>query len=518
MSRTARLCSPALLAALALMLLPAASRAATDANADLIARGKYLVTLSHCKSCHTANGGPAFAGGRYMPTPFGPLSTPNITPDKETGIGTWSEADFDRALREGIAKGGRHLYPVMPYPWFNHLTDDDLSAIHAYIFSLKPVHHPRPRSKISFPFNIRIGLAVWNWIFLKEGPFKPDPTKSAEVNRGAYIVNVLEHCGECHNKNNLLGDTGWARHLQGGPLQHWYAPNITPDKDEGIGRFSEDQVYSYLKYGYAEGMGTALGPMHETVDGSLSKMKDSDLHAVVAYLFSNAPKHDYKEVERSDFTGHEPQGAETYLSYCASCHQADGRGIEGQVPALADNGVVRAEGPDDILRVILGGVEAQGSYGPMPALGVGMTDQQVAAVANYVRQSWGNKAPPNAAPGEVAVVRGKTQTLLNGARPNGCPALVQPDLAKLVNDKQTGIADTLNGIRLENMLQGVNTILAKVKQDAPSVAQADIVNGLTIAYCPVVEGLQNMSQPQKTALLDHFAERVYTQLTTNLQD
>ena len=517
MSGTTRRRWPALLAAVGL-LLPAASRADTANSADLIARGKYLVTLSHCKSCHTADGGPAFAGGRYMPTPFGPLSTPNITPDKETGIGTWSEADFDRALRDGIAKGGVHLYPVMPYPWFNHLTDDDLSAIHAYIFSLPPVHHPRPPSRISFPFNMRIGLVLWNWMFFKQGRFEPDPTRSAEVNRGAYIVNVLEHCGECHNKNNLLGDTGWARHLQGGPLQHWYAPNITPDKDEGIGRFSEAQVYSYLKYGYAEGMGTALGPMHETVDGSLSRMTDSDLHAVVGYLFSNAPRHDYKEAERSDFTGDQPQGAETYLNDCASCHQADGHGIEREVPALAGNGVVLAQGSDDILRVILGGVEAQGGYGPMPALGSGMTDQQIAAVANYVRQSWGNQAPPNAAPGEVAILRGKTHTLLNGTRPNGCPALVQSDLARLVGDKQTGIAETLNGIRLENMLQGVNSVLTKIRQADPKLAQADIVNGLTIAYCPVVEQLPNMTRQQKTALLDHFAERVYTQLTTNLQD
>ncbi len=159
-----------------------------------------------------------------MLTPFGPVSTPNITPDKETGIGDWTDDQFYRVLHSGIGKNGQHLYPIMPYPWYTKVTRDDVLAIKAYLFSLKPVHAPRPPNKLAFPFNIRAGLAVWDELFLRQGSFTPDPSKSAEVNRGAYIVQGLGHCGECHNGRNLLGDTAMAEPLRGGPIEHWYAP------------------------------------------------------------------------------------------------------------------------------------------------------------------------------------------------------------------------------------------------------------------------------------------------------
>ena len=358
------------------------------------ARGKYLVDAGDCMACHTNPGGQAFAGGRYMETPFGPISTPNITPDKETGIGDWTDDQFYRVFHEGIGKGGEYLYPAMPYPWYTKVTRDDVLAIKAYLFSLQPVHSPRKPNKMAFPFNIRTGLLAWNEAFFHEGTFQPDPAKSDEVNRGAYLVQGLGHCGECHNGNGLLGNGSMAQPLQGGQIQDWYAPNLTSDVHEGVGKYSNEQLVSYLKTGQAEGMGAASGPMAETIHDSLSKLNDADLHAIVAYLKSTQPEASYTATQKSAFTGPQPVGRDTYLNYCVSCHQSNGQGIPGAVASLVANGVVLARGPQDVIRTILGGIEAKGTDAPMPAIGTGMTDQAIADVTNYVRQAWGNKAPP----------------------------------------------------------------------------------------------------------------------------
>lgn len=471
-------------------------------NNDVIARGKYLVDLGDCGSCHTANTGQKFAGGRYMPTPFGPISTPNITPDKDTGIGGWTDDQFYRVFHEGIGKNGEHLYPVMPYPWFTKVTRDDVMAIKAYLFSLAPVHSPRPPNKLAFPFNIRAGLAVWDEMFLREGTFKPDPSKSAEINRGAYIVQGLGHCGECHNGRNLLGDTQAAQSLRGGPIQSWYAPNITSDVRDGIGKYSDDQVFSFLKTGVAPGMGVSAGPMAETIHESLSKLTDADLHAIVAYLKSTPSEPSYSSAERTAYTGSQPAGREIYLNNCASCHQLDGRGIAGSVPSLVKNGAVLAGGPEDVIRVVLGGIEAQGTYAPMPAVAAGMSDQQIADVVNYIRQAWGNQAPPNAGGGMVGALRPKTFTGMNIGPDEHCGTVVQPDIAPVITDPKSGITDALKAMTLENVLQTAEQVVAKVKASAPHAQQADIVNSLTLAYCPIVRDDPKVPAAQKVLQLD----------------
>ncbi len=479
---------------------------------DAVSRGEYLADLGDCASCHTAHDGAKFAGGRYMPTPFGPISTPNITPDKQTGIGNLTDDQFYRVLHAGIGPDGEHLYPVMPYPWYTKVTRDDVLAIKAYLFSLKPVHAPRKPSKLAFPFNIRAGLTVWDDLFLRQGTFQPDPAKSAEINRGAYIVEGLGHCGECHNGRNLLGDTPWAERLRGGPIEHWYAPNITSDVRDGIGKYTDDQVFAFLKTGISPGMGVATGPMAETIHESLRKLTDADLHAIVAYLKSTPAEPSYVSAERTAFTGRRPLGRQVYLNNCASCHQLNGEGIKGSVPSLADNGAVLADGPDDVIRVILGGIEAQGSYAPMPAVGAGMTDQQIADVTNYIRQSWGNEAPPNAGPGDVGILRPKSFTAMS-IGPNGqCPKVVQPDLAAVINDPKSGVTDALKAMTVDTVLQTAEKVVATVKTAVPQAKQADIVNSLTIAYCPVVEADGKIPADMKVAALDHFSERVYSEL------
>ena len=202
-------------------------------------------------------------GGLGMSTPFGTIFTPNITPDKATGIGNWTDDQFYRAVHQGIGHGGEYLYPVFPFPWFTKVTHDDVLAIKAYLFSLTPVNAPRKPLKFMFPFNIREALLTWRTAFFKPATFVPDKSKSDEVNRGAYLVEGLGHCGECHNHNNLLGASDWSGKLKGGQIDGWYAPNITSDGKEGVGQWSTDQIVAFLHDGAAPHGGIVLGPMKQ---------------------------------------------------------------------------------------------------------------------------------------------------------------------------------------------------------------------------------------------------------------
>ncbi len=493
---------------------PIAPRAA---DAALIEHGKYLTNAGDCQACHTAPGGKPFAGGLYMNTPFGPISTPNITPDNDTGIGKITDDQFVRVFHQGIGQAGERLYPVMPFPWYTKVRRDDALAIKAYLFSLPPEHAPRKPLKLEFPFNIRAGLIGWDAVFLKAGEFKPDPNQSAQVNRGAYLVQGLGHCGECHNGNNMLGDTDMAASLRGGPIDKWYAPNITSDKSQGIGRFSNDQIFTYLKTGSEKDMGVVVGPMAQTMHESLGKLTDDDLHAIVAYLKSTPPKQGFKQREPAPGSQQVALNGQTYLNYCASCHMQNGQGIAGAVPKLAGNGTVYAQGPETVIRVILGGINAQGTYSAMPAIGVSMTDQEVADATNYIRSSWGNAAPAIAGPGQVATLRKQTQTLLAMNLPEGCPKLAESDTARVLSqpDAQQILAATTQ----LNVLANAEALIKKVKAGAPKATQADIINSMTIAYCLTVMSDKTLETPvQKSQALDGFAIRVYTDLSTKGQD
>jgi len=503
---------------LAIALASPACFAADPPNSDLIARGKYLADAGDCLACHTKPGGEPFAGGRYLPTPFGPLSTPNITPDPDTGIGKISDDQFYRVFHEGVGQEGEYLYPAMPFPWYTKVTRDDALAIKAYLLSLKPVHSPRLPNKMGFPFNIRTGLLAWDETFFRAGTFKPDPAKSEAVNRGAYLVEGLGHCGACHNGNVLFGSGSSARPLQGGPIQQWYAPNLTSDVHEGVGKYSDDQLVTYLKTGQAEGMGVAAGPMSETIHDSLSKLTDADLHAMVAYLKSTTPEQSYAITQLSDYQGQFPAGRQTYLDNCSSCHQPNGQGIKGSVAPLVGNGAVLAGGPQDVIRTILGGIEAKGTEAPMPAVGAGMTDQQIADVTNYVRQAWGNAAPANAGPGMAGDLRQSTDVSLYGAGNGQCPAIPMPQIEAAVSDPKTGIATALRDMTEATVLQTVDQIVPKLKAAAPNAQQADIVNGLTLAYCAIVRQQTDVPHEQQVLRVGQFSERVYSELQSNGKD
>ena len=282
--------SAARAALLGLAVLAAAVGAARAAD-DAVARGEYLVHAGGCVSCHTAPGGVTFAGGRALGTPFGTFYSPNITPDRDTGIGAWSDADFGRALRQGIGPDGRHYFPVFPYPSFTGITDDDARAIKAYLFSLPPAHAPDRAHDVAFPFSWRFLQVGWRLLFFDEGPFKPDPRASAAYNRGAYLVTALAHCGECHTPRNFLGAVEGGAALSGNPdgPDGQAVPNITPDPKTGIGDWDKDDIATLLKTGETPEHAPVKGAMHEAVEDGLKYLTDDDRQAIATYLLAQKP-------------------------------------------------------------------------------------------------------------------------------------------------------------------------------------------------------------------------------------
>ena len=495
-----------LVAACLIAATPAAF--ADDSQSDVVKRGEYLARAGDCFSCHTKEGGQTFAGGRMLPTPYGSLSTPNITPDKDTGIGKWSDDDFYKLMHDGIDREGNYVYPIMPFDHYTKVSRDDVLAIKAYLSSLQPVQAKRVPSTLIFPFNVRASLAVWRALFFKEGTFAPDPKASDEVNRGAYLVEGLGHCGSCHTPRNIALGSKTSEALGGGEVvaQGWFAPNISSDVHEGIGSWTDQQLSDYLKSGVAPGKGIVAGPMMETVHDSLRYMTDTDIHAIAAYLKTTPPKETFAENKKPV----DAPGATAYLTYCASCHQQDGKGIEGAVPPLVGNGAVMAGGPQDVIRTILGGMPANGSYGPMPGFSTALGSAQIADIANYVRTAWSNAAPATATTSMVDDLAKKTPTMLSGT--SDCPPVGPKPLAASV--EQGGVGPLLHEITPANMLEKIDAIVAKVKDAKLDVSQADLVNGLTAAYCPVVGTDTSLARESQVRQLQRFATLLYSQLAS----
>lgn len=282
-----------LLAVPAALLLAGKPGLAPAEDAPSAQRGAYVFAAAGCAECHTdkKGHGKPLAGGRALKTPFGTFYSPNITPDPRYGIGRWSDADFRRALREGIGPDGTHYFPVFPYPSFTNMTEADIRDLKAYLFTLPPVAQPNKPHQIKFPFGFRPLMAVWNRLYLARGPFRPDPARSATWNRGAYLVRALGHCGECHTPRNALGALGWDRPLSGtehGPEGN-AVPNITPDKETGIGGWSERDITYLLETGFKPDGDVVADGMSEVVDDSTSKLGPDDRAAIVQYLKSLAP-------------------------------------------------------------------------------------------------------------------------------------------------------------------------------------------------------------------------------------
>jgi len=366
-------------------------------QADQIIRGQYQAVLGDCAGCHTRPGGKPLAGGLPLETPFGALIPPNITPDRETGIGNWSEADFRNMMKTGIGHNGVRLYPAMPYPAYTRMTDQDISDLWAYLTTVDPISNKVEANQLPFPLNIRLSMWGWNLLNFSETPFTPDPSKPAEWNRGAYIVQGPGHCGTCHTPKSFLGADKDSVFLQGASLQGWFAPDITNNAQSGLGKWSEDDLIQYLKTG-VNAHSIASGPMAEAVENSTSKMTDADLKAIAVYL---------KDLPKGDGKGPPPvaadnpamqAGARIFAVNCSACHNGDGSGQGQLFPKLAGSSIVQQGDPTTLIHLLLAGsqgaaTKAAPTTPAMPSLAFRLTDQQVADVLTYVRNSWGNAAP-----------------------------------------------------------------------------------------------------------------------------
>jgi mono/diheme cytochrome c family protein len=394
-----------LIATVAAVLLAAAC-SATTARADqqptdqdfaLIEKGRYLTAVADCAACHTSSDSQdQFAGGRAIETPFGKVLAANITPDVETGIGGWTDSQFDAAVRLGRLPDGSRLYPAMPFPYYTRMTAADVRAIRAYLSTLPAVHHEVHSNQLPFPFSIRSSMWLWDSLYFEPGPYKGDPDKSAEWNRGAYLVRGPAHCAACHSPKTALGGDRSQQPLQGYALQGWFAPDITGDTAFGLGDWSVDDVVAYLKTGHNR-LAAASGPMGEEVADSSSKMTDADLHAIAVFLKDvPGPAATSKPVSRQD--KQMLAGAAIYQDLCSACHREDGGGVPYLIPNLAHSSSVGSREPTSLLRVVIHGARSVGTAGEptapaMPSFGWQLSDEQIAAVTTFVRNSWGHAAP-----------------------------------------------------------------------------------------------------------------------------
>jgi mono/diheme cytochrome c family protein len=380
--------------------IPASSPGAWASTPANIARGEYLARAGDCMACHTARGGAPFAGGRALETPFGQVYAPNITPDRATGIGTWSADDFWGALHNGKAKDGRLLYPAFPYTNFTRVTRADADALFAYLRSLEPRRQPNRAHTLRFPYNQQWALAAWRAMYFKPGVHEDDKTKGADWNRGAYLVEGLGHCSACHSSRNGLGASEAA--LSGGLVAQlgWYAPSLTSDAEAGLGGWEAGHIVQLLRTGVSP-RATVFGPMAEVVERSLQHLSPGDAAAMATYLKSLPSTSERRQrVERSPEVDRiVKQGKALYEQHCVDCHGSNGAGKPPAYPPLAGNRALTMNEPVNAIRVVLNGGFAPGTAGNprpygMPPYGPLLSDQEVAAVVTYLRASWGNAARP----------------------------------------------------------------------------------------------------------------------------
>jgi len=386
-------------------------------GADPLTRGEYLARAADCMVCHTARGGTAYAGGFGFTLPFGTIYSTNITPDKATGIGNYSDQDFLNAMHRGVRSDGANLYPAMPFASYTYMTDADALAIKAYLFTLPPVNAPARRNTLTFPFNQRWAIGAWSLLFNADERFKPDSSQSPQWNRGAYLTEALAHCGECHTPRNLAFALD-NRHKFGGAVTGgWRAYNISADMAGGVGNWSEDALAAYLASGHAQGHGSASGPMGEAVAESLRYLTPEDVQAIVAYVRSVpampsdlpgtlAPPASPSHKEGVAATLH---GKSTFEGACASCHNWTGVSDLSPYATLTGSRAVNDPHATNVVQVILSGATSIGATGlaKMPAFGAAYSNQEIADVANYVTARFGSKGS-SLSEGEVAQLRAQS--------------------------------------------------------------------------------------------------------------
>jgi mono/diheme cytochrome c family protein len=396
---------------------------------QLVKRGRALAALGNCNDCHTVRGGRDFAGGLPVPTPFGTVFSTNITPDPETGIGRWSEEAFRRAMRSGVDREGRHLYPTFPYDHFTNVTDEDDRALYAYLMTREPVVAAARTNVLRFPFNQRFIVAGWKLLFLGRQTYHPDSTKSAEWNRGAYLVEGLAHCGSCHTPRNALGAERARVAFSGGEADDWSAYAINTRSPAPVA-WDADSLDFYLRNGWHSDHGTARGPMADVVR-NLAAVPASDVHAIAVYMadvFGASRRGRSREAvvaqaKAAPGKAADPRGAAVYAAACAGCHES------GRLPPygginLALSTALSAPDPRNLVNIVLAGVRpVEGERSPiMPGFAGTMDDQQIAVLLNYLRSRFTSQPAWNGLETVVQEAR-RTQTayLTTSAGPTNAP-------------------------------------------------------------------------------------------------
>ncbi|WP_230404289.1 MULTISPECIES: cytochrome c [Undibacterium] len=373
-----------------------------------ITQGAYLAKQANCIGCHTARGGAEYAGGRVLQSEFGNFVSPNITPDKKTGIGEWSANDFWNALHNGKGKHGQLLYPAFPFVNYTHITRADSDAMYAYFQSVTPVEQTNAAHELAFPYNQRAAISLWRALYFRPGELKPETTQSLSWNRGAYLVRGLGHCSACHSARNQFGANQGSADLSGGEMAgiHWYAPSLVSKEELNLPAMPAAELDALLKHGASQ-QRAVLGPMAEVVKNSLQHWQDKDIAAMREYLQAK------KQIARADQdildrSLQRPQvsneelsrllerGQKIYGRHCAECHGRDGEGRVGVYPALKGNTSLQMPSVTNPVRIILVGGFAPSTaansrpYG-MPPFAPFLDDTEVALVMTYIRNSWGNK-------------------------------------------------------------------------------------------------------------------------------
>jgi mono/diheme cytochrome c family protein len=403
----------------------------------LLKRGRYLAAIGNCNDCHTVRGGRDFAGGLPVPTPFGTIYSSNITPDAETGIGRWSEAAFRRAMQSGVDRNGQHLYPTFPYDHFTNVSEEDDRALYAYLMTRRPVHEPARENQLSFPFNQRVVVAGWKLLFLRHDTYRPDSTKSAEWNRGAYLVEGLAHCGACHTPRNALGAEKARDAFAGADVDDWHAYAINRQSQAPV-PWDADALFGYLSRGWHPDHGVARGPMAQVVS-NLSAVPESDVRAIAVYVADlfGAPTPDRKRqgddvlAQAASRPAQAPAaasgnggGASVYAAACATCHDSDRALPYGGINLALSTAI---SGPDarNAANIVLSGIRpVEGERSPiMPGFADSMSDEQIAALLDYLRSRFSNQ-PPWTNTADIVRDARRTQTvfLQTSPGPRSAPA------------------------------------------------------------------------------------------------
>ncbi len=491
---------------------PPAPAAGDDAS--LVDRGAYIARAADCMPCHTGDPKKPYAGNLGFNTPFGTMFSVNITSDPTYGIGKWTFQDFKNAVHDGVRADGAYLYPAMPFDAYTGMSDDDLKALWAYVRRIPAIAEPRQENQLGFPFNIRLGLLAWRELFFDAAYWKPTTGKSAEWNRGSYLVEVLGHCSDCHTPRNLMGAVKAKQHFLGADIDGYWAPSIDSAKLKSDG-WTKDTLIQFFTNGSVPGKTEVFGPMAEVVRESLAYLTTADRAALVTYLLDSPPPKDVPAPQAASPLPADvfQQAAKLYIDNCAPCHQAGGVG-SSVIPALVGNPAVNAAEPYNVIMAVLGGLPAGGTYGPMPSFAGRLSDQQVANLVNYVRTAWHNGGSANATPAMVSAWRATANvpnygtqqaSAFNCPQVGGAPGAPGPDAQAISS--------------LTKMMQGgerETRVLITAYQNADTDASAGtVVDALTAAYCPVVAQTQ-LPDWQKAGELQRFTLQVAATISEGL--